>query len=69
MATKGTNHGWGAKSCSRELLVTVGSGKGLWCRARPCGALGDGRLRSAGGVRSRAAAAEGEKRVARVVCR
>ena len=69
MATMGTNHGWGAESRSRELLVTAGSGKGLWCRARHCGALGDSRLRSAGGMRSRAVAAEGEKRAARVVCR
>ena len=67
MATMGTNLGWGAESRSRELLVTAGNGKGLWCRAQPCGALGDGKLRSVGGVRSRAAAVEGEKRGARVV--
>ena len=36
-----------------ELLVTAGSGKGLWCRTRPCGALGDDKLRRARGVRSR----------------
>ena len=48
MATTGTNHGWGAESRSRERLVTAGSGKGLWCRARPCGALSNGRLRRAG---------------------
>ena len=68
MATTGTNHGWGAESRSRELLVTAGSGKGLWCRARPCGAPSDGRLRSAGGVRSKAATAEGVNCAARVVC-
>ena len=45
-----------------ELLVTIGSGKGLWYRTRPCGALGDHKLRSAWGVRSKTAAAEGERR-------
>ena len=29
MATTGTNHGWGAKSCSKELKVTAKSGIGV----------------------------------------
>ena len=58
LATTGTNHGWGDES-HKELLVTAESGKGLWCRTRPYGALSDGKLWSAGGVRSRAATARG----------
>ena len=68
MATTGTNHGWEAES-RRELLMTAESGKGLWCRTRPCGALGDGKLWSARGVRSKEAVDEGERRTQVRACR